>query len=536
MKAWEAIGNQSAALRNSGQPIIRLWCRNIFLVLLLISSFSIKAQAPKPAPTPAAACPEVTVTCPEDTVYVGDTLTFTAQIKNPISGAIPHYSWTVNPRALTPDNTTGQSITIDTSSAANGDSIQATVTVSDLGNPCPPQTKPSCPVTVKARQALNLNKFAEIYAKSIDAEKKRILAETAQLMKDRPEIIAHLVAHDKQENIISMRSIDRRRGVPLLARLNYGAGFTADILRPDFGINEAGSRTSIITAQDQSSTPQTGDSPALRLAKEAKGYLETAGIDASRIIIDTGSPRYQTTVEIYLGPKGAVLPSTSMNATSPSVREEEIDVLWDVLPQAIAGDNFGKRVRKKFYVIQVAIANNSGVEFQLLSFGFTLGSAISGVPPRSVIPPTDYRLVRGTILQEQQNGIRNLSLSLIKGGGLLLTGFVPFFKVDRHRANFSQLLNIFSNPLEIGFELFFPDRTIENLSRLDNVAWRDGLGSTLSIPNNTQVKTFIFFPKDMLTLNKADRDNPQIVRRSLANLVVIGSATQYIKRVIKTQP
>jgi len=285
----------------------------------------------------------------------------------------------------------------------------------------------------------------------------------------------------------------------------------------------------------------------------------------------------------------------------PPGMEPQVDIMWTMVPQNIVKDNYGQRIGKNFYCIEVVIGNNSGYDLQVASVGFELGpvgkaatvvfemleaanqAAVEAAKAQSLallqpnnednkvkaktaeevaaranaalksafeaslfyskavreayekagmrvnnkIPGSSYRMTRGSLEHGEHLELRNLSVNFIKAFGPVLTGFLPFFKHTNPRANFSEGINIFSNPFEKGFEALFPDETINQLQRLDDQMLRDGM----IIQNNTQLRTRVFFPKDRLVLEKKVRDNPLVVTMSLGTMYLIGDTIEYINRV-----
>jgi hypothetical protein len=91
-------------------------------------------------------------------------------------------------------------------------------------------------------------------------------------------------------------------------------------------------------------------------------------------------------------------------------------------------------------------------------------------------------------------GPRAYALGAIQALGPIAGGFSPLFRNTSHQLNYQTGVNIFSNPVEKGFELVVPDTTIKELARLDDQVFRDG--SVMA--NNTQYRTLVFFPKEKL--------------------------------------
>lgn len=208
----------------------------------------------------------------------------------------------------------------------------------------------------------------------------------------------------------------------------------------------------------------------------------------------------------------------------PPGLDPQVDIQWDVLQPKSVRDNFGSRISNMFYCIEISLGNNSGYDLQIGSIGFILEDEKQA---QKVKPSTSYRITRGTIEREQQVGNRNRVVNFLKGLGPVLTGFTPFFFRMSGRANYSNAVNIFSNPFVAAAELIFPDKTVRHLQSLDSQALRD----SLIISNNQQQRILTFFPKDSLGLSLAERDNPIVVRKKLGELILIGTCIQYLNRV-----
>jgi hypothetical protein len=235
-----------------------------------------------------------------------------------------------------------------------------------------------------------------------------------------------------------------------------------------------------------------------------------------------------------------------------------VDIDWDVLPDKIVEDNFGSKVRRQFYCVEALIGNDSGYDIQLSSVGFTLPNA-QGVS-RVTIPTTGYRTVRGSLEAFGAVSPRKFVISGFNILGPLLTGFVPFFHVPTHKANFSEAINIISNPLEKGIEAFWPDLLPTELDRLADQTFRDDVATKTILPNNVQTRLMTFVPKEMVfphkkpvsrtryqhqstsasnqtvtgsanATNAFDPKNPQDVMEVLGDLVIVGKQIDYVNRI-----
>ncbi len=208
---------------------------------------------------------------------------------------------------------------------------------------------------------------------------------------------------------------------------------------------------------------------------------------------------------------------------------QQVDVMWGVLPKNICKDNFGHEIANNYFCIEVVIGNNSGYDLQIAALGFSVPSLVSGAS-RGIVPVSGNLIARGSLERGQDTGLRNYTLRVIKALGPILTGFTPFFKNTGSQASFSTGVDIFSNPLEKGYELAIPDLTLSQLNRLDAQMLRDGM----IISNNSQRRTMVFLPKRYLKValsNDDDLNDPAKVRVALGEMVLEGLPVEYKARI-----
>jgi hypothetical protein len=206
--------------------------------------------------------------------------------------------------------------------------------------------------------------------------------------------------------------------------------------------------------------------------------------------------------------------------------------MWKVVPDKNVRDNFGYKISKQYYCIEIVIGNNSAYDLQIAGVGFRLKSGTGGQIVNTKVPTNSYRMTRGTLEKDEVFSPRNIILNFVKGLGPVLTGVTPFFHAVNHKSNFSQGINILSDPFEKGIELVFPDSTIRQLAHLDDQMLRDGL----IVHNNLQVRTVAFFPKNFLlfTDHPEDKNKPQKVMEQLGDLVLIGDQIAHLNRQVVT--
>lgn len=186
-------------------------------------------------------------------------------------------------------------------------------------------------------------------------------------------------------------------------------------------------------------------------------------------------------------------------------------VVWDILPPRIVGDNYGRTIMNDYYCIEVAIQNNSGSDLALAGLRFK-GAVIR--------PNTSYTTVHGSLAKRKLTHPRALTLAIVDSMGTLLTGFNPFFHNINHAKNYSQFIDILSNPFAKGLEKAWKDPYPEELARFEQDILRDDK----IIPNASIFKTKIFVPKRALFTNqqKDKREDLNEVRKALGELWVLG--------------
>ena len=217
----------------------------------------------------------------------------------------------------------------------------------------------------------------------------------------------------------------------------------------------------------------------------------------------------------------------------------QVDIMWAVMPQNIVRDNFGNKIKKQYYGIEVVIGNDSGYDLELASVGFNLGrgdlETAAGLPSNK-IPTSGYRVTRASLQRRQQLNLRNLTLNIIKSLGPVLTGFTPFFHNVNHTNNYVEGINILSGPIQQGFEFVWPDLTIGQLANLEDQSLRDNSITRTVVKNNTQVRFVVFVPKDLINNEKLEdhrkwRDQPLEVMKKLGSMILVGDQVEHINRV-----
>ena len=227
----------------------------------------------------------------------------------------------------------------------------------------------------------------------------------------------------------------------------------------------------------------------------------------------------------------------------PPGLDAQVDLMWKILARKAVHDNFGRRIAGRYYAVEAMIGNNSGFDLQIAGVGFSMPACMmkeqlvdsgkyvfdceSTKDEKSSrkLPSDSYQIVRGSLEREDEFGRRHFALGAIKALGLLMTGLVPF--LDTPGSDAPKVANFINSPVQAGFEVLFPRTTLRQLQRLEIQALHDGM----IIPHNAQRRALAFIAKDVVGLEKPDRDHPQKVMARLGEMILVGRQVDYLNRV-----
>ena len=244
---------------------------------------------------------------------------------------------------------------------------------------------------------------------------------------------------------------------------------------------------------------------------------------------------------VVAGEDGADLGLVSLPVST--VARPQVDISWKVLPRRATADSFGGKVSGRYFAVEVVIGNNSGYDLQISSVGFQPHAAPDGATPfEAPLPSDSYNVVRSTVEKEQQTGRRAMLVNAIRGLGPLLSAASAFYSNLGNQGKYNTAVGMFSNPLEKGLELVYPDRTLQQLVGLDTRALRD----SVIVPNNLSQRMLVFISREVvecrsrkhrakspgdLRIAHASDFNPAAVMNALGNLVLVGKGIGYVNRV-----
>jgi hypothetical protein len=163
---------------------------------------------------------------------------------------------------------------------------------------------------------------------------------------------------------------------------------------------------------------------------------------------------------------------------------DQITCSQSLLIRNEAADIFGKRVANTYLVVQVDVRNLSD-DFQFLLHDVRLTYSAQAVAGR------EKRLVRGVSEKGQALDVRNVAVRTIQGSGSVLGGISVLSFAS---TAFKDAANIFQGPFAGAIQSIFPDFTLGQLNRLNDMAF--GV-QTIVIPKRSSVAFVSFLPQQV---------------------------------------
>ncbi|MGI8839163.1 MAG: hypothetical protein ACR2H4_21365 [Pyrinomonadaceae bacterium] len=201
----------------------------------------------------------------------------------------------------------------------------------------------------------------------------------------------------------------------------------------------------------------------------------------------------------------------------PDTGSKGIITSWSVVPPRIVGDNFGRTIMHDYYCVEVAIDNHSDSDIALGSLSFQPEGL-------AAIPTSAYPIVQGSLARRKLTHPRAITVAAIDAMGSLLTGFNPFFHNINHAKNYSQFIDILSNPLAKGVASVWKDSYPDEMARFEANVLKD---DKIITKDAKTFKTIVFVEKrNLYPNNEKDRDDPIKVKAKLKKLIVMGQKIQ----------
>lgn len=233
------------------------------------------------------------------------------------------------------------------------------------------------------------------------------------------------------------------------------------------------------------------------------------------------------TGKIDLGLANVTVASVLQGAIPPGLTPQ-VDVTWHVVDPNVVEDNFGHRIRKLFYCVQLTVGNNTGYDLQIASVGFSMGRDVS-----QAVGNTDYSMVRGSMDWGHKTNLWSLASLTVQASVPVLTAALPLVADATKRAHRSELINLFS-PVATAMTFIYPyqDSFTAQFKHLDDSSLR----ANFVIHNNQQAPpVFVFVAKKSLpavSKNEECKDSQlDCIKRRLEKIVIVGDTITYLNRL-----
>jgi hypothetical protein len=180
-----------------------------------------------------------------------------------------------------------------------------------------------------------------------------------------------------------------------------------------------------------------------------------------------------------LAPKTSVL----------SDQQKYVKAYRSIIDPKDASDIFGKRIAKRFIVVQVTVTNRNK-DYQYLIHDISLDFAelpAMRFAKRPEVSSIELSLLRGVAEKGQIWDRRNLVYRTLRGAGTVAAGLIG---VTDFGSSYSPSVAVFNGPLLSGFNEALPDHTINEMNRLNDSAY----SANSLVPKQQSKVMAIFLP------------------------------------------
>jgi hypothetical protein len=202
--------------------------------------------------------------------------------------------------------------------------------------------------------------------------------------------------------------------------------------------------------------------------------------------------------------EGLPRPSSSDPFVLPALDtgEGDIRVYRSLIAPKVVSDIFGRRIGKKFIVIQVTVSNKSK-DYQYiihdLSLNLTKIFADGRFGNHYEMSSLDLTLLRGVAEKGQIYDQRNILIRLLRASGTIAGGIVG---VTDFGSSYAPSVAAFNGPVISALSEAFPDHTVTEMNRLNDSAY---IANTVIAKEQSKVMA-VFLPQEILL----DKDQQKV--------------------------
>lgn len=177
----------------------------------------------------------------------------------------------------------------------------------------------------------------------------------------------------------------------------------------------------------------------------------------------------------------------------PIDQSQYVKVYRSIIDPKNIADIFGRRIAKRFVVLQVTITNkNADYQYLIHDLSLDLGCIIKGGKGYEA-SSADLSLLRGVAEKGQSDDRRNFVLRGLRGAGTVAAGLIG---VSQFGKSYAPSVAVWNGPVVAAFSDIFPDYTINQMNRLNDSAY-----SANSIVPKQQAKVVAIFLPLSIFLN-----------------------------------
>ena len=193
-------------------------------------------------------------------------------------------------------------------------------------------------------------------------------------------------------------------------------------------------------------------------------------------------------------------PYVISRAAEQSDLQKYVRVYRTLIDPKVVADVFGRRIAKRFVVLQVTVTNRNK-DYELLIHDLSLdlkGLAIGkAFGKRQEVSSVELSLLRGVAERGQSDDPRNRFLRVLRGAGTVAAGLIGVAKFGK---SYAPSVAVWSGPVVTAFSDIFPDATINQMNRLSDSAY----SANSIVPKQHSKVMAVFLPQAIL-LNPEQR-------------------------------
>ena len=240
-------------------------------------------------------------------------------------------------------------------------------------------------------------------------------------------------------------------------------------------------------------TPLDKDSVSISGNEVTLTFLSGNDCTATYTAVVTAKPLNRELAVNLKSKAGAALGAFTFRITDiapgpiPPGIDAQVDAMWTIMSERNCADEFGSRLARRYFCLNVTLGNNSGYPLIIASIGFLRGAGESSYRDSTA----SYLSARATVQQEHIYSARNLTLRALQNAGVIVAGFAPFAATPGRKGRIG-IWSALIGTAASAWDGFMPDSTLTQAARLDDAALRDGR----VIPNNSPARFAVFVDRE----------------------------------------